>query len=112
MVQATILGRAYIYDDEPNDVQFWCHELEPMDLVHRGSADWTKSYFEDLSDSDLREMFELPEEGNFQVLFTGTMSGYTDYTGEWDEGFDVEKHESKAIPEEFIKGMFPEAGQG
>lgn len=94
MTTAKILGRAWIYDTgDPAAVSVWEHELEPMEAMRRSGADWALSYFNDLPDSDLREMFNLPEKGNFQVLFSGSMwgerSGYDE--PEWDEGFDLDE---------------------
>lgn len=108
-----ILGRAWVYDTgDPTEIELWEHQLAPMTLDNKISGqEWAKNYFNEcLSDKDLRKIFGLPETGNFQVLFSGEMSG--GYSGfevrEWDEQFDLdEEFQVAPIPDEFIQAGMP-----
>jgi hypothetical protein len=104
MGAVSVFGRAWIYDDEPSEIAVWEHELEPMGSERRSGADWASEHLRECySDKDLREMFDLPPSGDFQVLFRGTLDGgMTGYESpEWDEWFEVEESKHKAIPAEF-----------
>ncbi len=106
-----ILGRAWIYDTgDPFEIELWEHKIEPMTLGKRSGADWAREYFcECFNDTDIRKFFKLPLcEGNFQVVFsgemTGCMSGGAPWDGqEWDEQFDLDEgFEVVEIPELFM----------
>lgn len=105
----TIYGRAWVYDTgDPVEMEFWCHELEPMEGRKLPCAEWARIYFaECMSEDDIRELFDLPAVGSYQVLFSGTMEAETtlslDVGEDCDEWFDLEKHEHAEIPAEFMK---------
>jgi hypothetical protein len=47
----------------------------------------------------------VPEEGNFQVLFRGTMSGWKTKSmdgDDWDEEFDLEESKIEPIPQAYM----------
>lgn len=108
MTKAIVLGRAWIFDGDHPQIEVWEHEFEPTDDSRfRSGALWAKEHLcETYTDDDLREMFNLPKEGNFQVLFKGTLSGYKVYSLEgddWNEEFDVEESQFQPIGEEYME---------
>lgn len=103
---AKILGRAWFYDVDPTELELWEHEFEPM-LTGRSGVDWCKEHLlEGVTENNLRELLEVPEEGNFQVMFKGTMSSWKtssiDWGEEWDEEFTLEESKVMPIPEEYM----------
>ncbi len=110
MTSASVLGRAWVYDTgDPADIELWEHEFEPMDPPLRSGAEWARNHLlECYNDERLRELFELPEAGSFQVLFKGTVSGFKCSTvegDEYDEEFCVDEVKYFPIPEVFMKAL-------
>jgi hypothetical protein len=103
----TIFGRAWFYDtgDAP-EFDTWEHEFEPMELHQRSGAEWAHEFLVDGPEDELRDLFEIPKTGSFQVLFKGSMCGDTvrtpDCPGEWEEWFDVEEMNFIAVPKEWV----------
>lgn len=96
---ATVQGRIFIVGDEVREMQLFVYELFPFDAGRRPLQEWAECHIQEYDAADLRELFKLPAEGDFQVLFTGKLSGRMDsYSGEWDEDFDVIESKSEAIP--------------
>ena len=107
-----IYGRAWIL---PGEVQteFWDHRLEPMEGLSRPASEWAKYHFDDLQEEYLREIFNLPDEGAFQVIFKGKMRGWMSgyECPEWDEEFELDTFEAAPIPDEYLKIRFPKSEQ-
>jgi hypothetical protein len=105
MTKTSILGRAWIYDDDPNDIEVWEHELVPMTFKERSGAEWCLEHLQNYTPEDLREVLKVPKTGNFQVIFKGTlegeMSGY--YEPEWDEWFELEESKFEPIPDTWME---------
>lgn len=118
MSTANVEGRIYFYDTgDPFDIEVWKYELEPMDGMGRSSADWAREHLcECHTDEDLREMFDLPEDGNWQVIFKGTLRGFrcgNPMDGEdWDEEFEVDECQSQRIPDDSLEFFLPKKVQG
>lgn len=105
-----VLGRARIFDTgDPCEVDVWVHELEPMKPGQGGGEAWAREHFSECYTEDqLREMFGLPNVGNFQVLFTGDLDAKKSFNGEiteYDEWFEIDSDTLKyePIPEEWMK---------
>lgn len=102
-----VMGRAWFFDDEPDQIEIWEYALEPMDLKTRSGAEWCLQYMRECLDSDdLRHTLGVPAEGNFQVIFKGRMEGWFSgcYEGdEWDECFELDESKCEPIPAEFLK---------
>jgi hypothetical protein len=103
---AEILGRAWLYEYDQPDVEIWCHELVPMDSnCKRPAYDWALCHFQELDNESLRDLFDLPKKGSFQVLFRGhmegEMSGY--FEPEWDEWFEITELRTEEMSEEYLK---------
>jgi hypothetical protein len=102
---AQVFGRAWLYDEEPNEIQVWEHTIYPMKPLHRSGAEWCLEHLQQCySDKDLRELLKVPETGNFQVIFKGTIEGsYVGYFDqEWEDQFDLEESQSEPIPDEWM----------
>lgn len=107
----TIFGRAWLYGTgDPSRVEVWHHSLEPTDLAsgRRSVGEWAHEHFSECYDEDaLRELFGLPKEGAFQVLFKGTIDGTMGGSPmdpqEWDEWFDVEEVSFQPIPSDYLE---------
>lgn len=106
MQKANVFGRAWIYDDDPCDIEVWEHELQPMD-GKRSGAEWCREHLQECPGEDLRKLLNVPKEGNFQVIFKGIMTGETSgyYEPEWDEWFDLEESRYDVIPAEYLDGV-------
>lgn len=95
-----VMGRIYLIGEETERV-FYCHELEPMEGTKGSSAEWVKMYFDELDSEAIRELFDLPKEGDLQILFSGRVKGRYNYFDEYDEDFETESVEFKAVPKEY-----------
>ncbi len=94
-----VQGRFFICGEEVTDMQLFVYELFPFESNLRPTQEWAECHFQEYDTSDLREIFSLPDEGNFQVLFTANLSGEFDsFSGEWDEDFDVIESKHILIP--------------
>ena len=108
-----VLGRAWLWDEDPADVELWVHDLEPTDVAGslRSGEDWARDHFaECYTDADLRKLFDVPAEGNFQVLFKGKVEGercgpWEAPDSEWDEWFEVEEVKVEPVPQAFVEYM-------
>jgi len=107
MLSCDIFGRAWVYDDEPDEIEVWEHALEPMVLGRRSGAEWAKEYLVESCSNKLREMLGIPPEGNFQVVFKGKMWGYCspshDCGDEWEDDFLLDDVHYEQIPDDFMK---------
>lgn len=106
--KATVFGRAWVFDDDHCQIEVWEHEFEPQDIGARSGAGWAHEHLcECYSNKDLRELFGLPPEGNFQVMFKGTitggMSGYE--CQEWEEDFDLEEVKYQLVSPDYMKAF-------
>lgn len=93
--KANVMGRIYLMG-ETIQIEVWEQDFEPMDLQKRSGAE------------GLRNLLSIPAEGDFQILFTGTMSSarvYIDYCEEWSEEFNVASSHFKPVPAEYVKVM-------
>lgn len=110
MTKANVLIRAWLYDNEPSQIEVWEHEFEPTEGGSRSGSEWAREHLcSCCDDDDLRQLFELPKEGNFQVLVKGTINGCRSggfEFDEWDEDFEVEEVKFQAVSEEYMKFMF------
>jgi hypothetical protein len=110
MTKATVLGRVWVYDNEPCQIECWEHEFEPTEGDRLSGAGWAHEHLYECYDADaLRELFDLPKAGNFQVMFKGTISGFKSYGMdgyEYDEEFEVEEVKFEKVSEEYMKYMF------
>lgn len=104
-MRAKVQGRLWIIDCDLCDSSFWSHELDPTDLMRRPTSEWAMEHFGIYGDEELRTMFDLPPEGDFQVLFTGYIVASRSYDGEWDEEFEVESSEFAPVPENHFRSM-------
>lgn len=110
MSQAHVMGRAWLYEDAPNEIEVWEYALEPMTLKGRSGAEWCRCHLLELyDDDDLRELLGVPMEGIFQVIFKGIMKGWWEETWEcgpeYDECFELEESKFEPIPLEFLNLM-------
>lgn len=101
-------GRFYIIDDCLTDLKCWIYEFE----AKRSTEEWAESHLqENYSVKDLRKLFELPAEGDLQVLFTADIDGKTSYGPDGDdynEWLDIEKVAYQRVPEEFARYFTPQ----
>jgi hypothetical protein len=100
-----ILGRAWFYNDHV-DIETFEYKLESMKLGRRTGAEWAREHlYECYKESELRELLEVPAEGNYQVIFKGeidgAMCGYE--TQEWDEWFELGESICEPVPDDYVK---------
>jgi hypothetical protein len=100
MSECNVSGRAWVFDDgSPPKIDVFEYAIEPMDFKNRSGAEWAKEHLED---EDLRDLFGLPAEGNFQVIFKGTMDACFGHDEEWGQWFNVEDSGHEAIPSGYL----------
>lgn len=109
---AYVQGRIWFYGDGEHEIELWVHELEAMGSKGRNSEEWAREHFnESYQDKDLRELFSVNPEGDYQVVFKGTLRGFmcgAPWDGEeWDEEFDVDETISERIPKEYVDLRWP-----
>ena len=102
------MSRAWILADTISMQEFWSYELEPMDNKRIPTSEWAKSYCQNgLDIDDYRQLFNLEEDRNYQVIFTGELSSW--YSGypvcEWDEDMNVIEFKAVEIPPDFVKKL-------
>jgi len=107
---AQFAGRVYVVEEHGGlDLVIWVDEFIPMNTKNRPAAEWVAEHIQAMSEQDLREGLLLPPQGNFQVLFKGTIRGYR--CGEWDQEFDEEleftEHSSQPVPEDWLEYVLP-----
>ena len=108
MESAQVTGRAWIYDDEPSEIEVFEYAFVPMELGRRSGEEWCREYLVE-SSIGLRKVFGLPESGNIQVIFTGKMIGYKVngfdgyYGEEYDEEFELEESHHEPIPQAYME---------
>lgn len=106
MISLQIEGRAWVYEDEHDELEVWEYAFVPMALGRRSGSAWAREYFTESCSNKLREIFNLPVDGNFQVIFKGKMIGYfsPSHDGdEWEDEFELEESRHEEIPELFMK---------
>ena len=65
-------ARMFIVEEQLEELDVWVHELYSYESNTRSGEDWVKEHIrETYCAADLREMFNLPEEGDQQVLWRG-----------------------------------------
>lgn len=98
-------GRLFIIDDCLTDLKCWAYEFEPMSGVEGSSEYWAESHIKECCTIEaLREMFDLPAEGDFQVLFKAEIDGKTSYSPDGDdynEWLDIEESSFQPVPAEY-----------
>lgn len=109
-----ILGRAWLLDEQPDQVEIWEHALEPMQGLGRSGAEWAQEHLASCyTPEGLRELLGVPAVGNFQVLFRGRLVGQWESHGldgeDWDEVFEVEETKHEEIPSEYMDMRFPKS---
>lgn len=106
----TFEGRFFLIDDDIIDDEVWCYELEPMNS-RRSVRRWATEHMGEIywKAEDRRKLFELPEKGNFQVLYKATIRGWhCSHTDEWDEEVEIVECQREEIPEDYAKMMVGE----
>lgn len=95
-----IQGRVFIVGDEIVDMQIFVLELWPYGGEKLSMQEWAEMHLQNCYDAEsLRELFSLPAEGDFQVIFTATLRGWTDsFTGESDEEMTIIESANTPIP--------------
>jgi len=90
---------AHPEDADPPEIEVWFHGLEPTKSGGIFVADWAR---ESLSNEDLHDLFELDKTKHWQIVGTGTLRGWYDYFGEYDEEFDVVEFVKEEVPEAYF----------
>ena len=97
-----ILAKMHIFDTgDPLEVDAWQHAFDTSQVG------WFFNYANEcMTEEDWREMFGLPGDGNYQVLFSGRMvtiqNRSLEYGVELDEEFVLSKFEVKKITDDVL----------
>lgn len=87
-------------DGDPADIEVWFYGLEPTLPNRCFVSDWAR---ESLCNENFHTLFELDKDKHWQVVGKGTLRGWYDYWGEYDEEFDVIEYEKAEVPEEWLR---------
>jgi hypothetical protein len=94
--------RCFVIDgDGIQDIEFWIHELEPMDRKSY-PLDWVREHVGDFWDEEwLRESCGLSKDGSFQILGKAKLHGWKDSypSEEWGEEADILEYETAPVPD-------------
>lgn len=99
-------ARIIVEDGGTSEIDVWDDELSPFDGTTRPVREWVREHIQcSYSDADLRELLELPAEGNFEVLIEGTIRGFFSGWGiqEYDEELDLTSIKSQRIPDSWYE---------
>lgn len=101
-------ARFLLKQNELAQVEVWDDELTLFDFGHRPVREWVHSHFcECYSEKDLREWFELPAEGSYEVLVEGKIDVY--FVGweyqEYEEDVGFSSIKVQKIPEEYMEKL-------
>lgn len=102
-------ARIIVEDGGTKEIEVWDDELSPFDGAKRPIRDRAKEHLSECySEKDLRELLELPAEGNYEVLIEGMLTGHMVgwETQEWDEDLDITSIKSQKIPNDWYKEDF------
>jgi len=88
-------------DGDPADIEVWFQGLEPTESGKCHVSDWAR---EILCNEDFHDLFDLDKDKHWQVVGKGTLHGWYDYFGEYDEEFDVIEFEKAEVPETWLYG--------
>lgn len=105
MASGKFFARLYLFDTDQYELEVWDHDLVPMEGGNRPISEWVREHLT-CGGYDFRELLDLPAEGDFQIVFSGTISGRWDYFDEWDEEVDIEKCEFQIMPATFAESFY------
>ena len=88
-------------DGDPAEFEVWFQGLEPTESGKRFVSDWAK---ESLSYEDLHSLFGLDPTKYWQVVGRGTLQGWWDYYGEYDEALDITEFDKAEVPDSWLYG--------
>lgn len=102
-------ARIWFYDLSLFRVECWSDGLDPMN-GNRSISEWAHEHLCECHDAaGLREILEVPAEGDYQVFFKGKMRAWLESypSGEWDEEFEIVGEVQKAvIPKDYADIVF------
>lgn len=103
----TFFVRLWLLGEDGIEVETWAHELVPTSGSVIPLATWAKEVIElTYDDAELRDLFKLPAEGNYQVLTVGTLKSVrSDYDGTWEDEVEFNAPEVlfAAVPDEYLR---------
>ena len=91
--------RVWVHPADPPDLAVWWYGLEPTKSNAGFVEDWI---CEALENVDLHERFELDPEKDWQVIGKGTLNGYYDYWGEYEDIRNIDEFEKAEVPASFF----------
>jgi hypothetical protein len=106
MSSARFRARVTLDRDDGKTVEVWDDDLSPYGKGGKLPVrDWVRYHFDDWSEKDFRERFELQAEGNYEVLVEGTIAG--SYSGpggdDYEEDIEFSRIEVQQIPAEWYQ---------
>jgi hypothetical protein len=88
-------------DGDPADIEVWYQGLESTESGKGLISDWA---MESLRNEDFHDLFGLDGDKHWQVVGKGTLTGWFDYFGEYDEEFSVIEFHKAEVPEKWLYG--------
>ena len=101
-----VMGRVWFFDTgDPPVIEVRAYEFEPMNGLEISGADWCHEHLTMCyNERELRQLLNVPSDGNFQVIFkgqlAGRMEGYNE--PEWEEWFNLKESKYEVIPDDYL----------
>ena len=102
MSSAKFMARVWLDEELVHDIEVWVHELVPTDGKRWPASEWVREHLMEydrqwyLDTFELKELFGEPS--GFQIIFEGTIEGWFDRDGEFDEEITVGEFMYNFVP--------------
>lgn len=95
------LFRVWVHpeDEDPQDVEVFYPELEPLEPGTRLRSEWA---LDSLQNEDFYDLFDLDKTKHWQVVGKGVVRGSYDYYGDYDEELEVVEYRKCQVPESYF----------
>lgn len=105
-MQVDFLFRVLVFPinkDTTVEINVWVHEhsIDKNGKIYY-PEEWVKNTMYDI---DVRDEFNLADDKAYEVLGKGSLVGYTDIGGEYDEDINFFETTIKELPKEFYETM-------
>ena len=95
-------ARIVILDNDIKELDIFVWELEPLDSGRRSDRDWVWEHMF-CAIYDIAEFFKVSNEGAWEIVFEGNLSGSYCPCGEWDEDLEISESLTQQLPDDWFQ---------
>lgn len=95
-------ARIVILDNDIEELDIFVWELEPLDARHRSGRDWVREHIF-CAIYDIAKFFKVSNEGTWEIVFEGNLSGRYCPCGEWDEDLEISESLTQKLPDDWFQ---------